>query len=117
MGRGRGKDSAVRHKTEHVTATFQDIKRRKEDEQQKIRKGGRQQDESWHRIVSKKEVRKQKKLWTREEMLRNTTSFYVSNLPEGCTTRSFGLRFNNSTIWKTHLSRTRKMALETGSAS
>ncbi|MFS8028631.1 putative nucleotide-binding alpha-beta plait domain superfamily, RNA-binding domain superfamily [Helianthus anomalus] len=39
----------------------------------------------WNRVLSKKEIQNEKRFQAREARLRNTTSFYVFNLPAGCT--------------------------------
>ncbi|KAJ0548186.1 putative RNA recognition motif domain, nucleotide-binding alpha-beta plait domain superfamily [Helianthus annuus] len=66
--------------------TFQELRRRKQEEQQNCKQGNRGKEQSWHQVLSKKQKQQERKFLQRVEWLKNnTTSFFVSNLPGGCT--------------------------------
>ncbi|KAJ0868316.1 putative RNA recognition motif domain, nucleotide-binding alpha-beta plait domain superfamily [Helianthus annuus] len=67
-----------------LSAEDQELRRRKQEEVSRIKEGKYHQEERWQRILSKVEKRKEKRFIEREHRLRNTTTFFVSNLPEGC---------------------------------
>ncbi|MFS7973280.1 putative RNA-directed DNA polymerase [Helianthus anomalus] len=64
---------------------LQDLRRRKLEVRDQLHHGGNLQANSWNTVISKKAALQEKRFHNRLEMLRNTTSFYVSNLPVGCT--------------------------------
>ncbi|KAJ0606161.1 putative RNA recognition motif domain, nucleotide-binding alpha-beta plait domain superfamily [Helianthus annuus] len=53
------------------------------------------QNEEWQKFISKKEARRDRKFRNREERLKNTTSFFVSNLSDGCTTEKLWAAFEH----------------------
>ncbi|KAJ0578679.1 putative RNA recognition motif domain, nucleotide-binding alpha-beta plait domain superfamily [Helianthus annuus] len=56
----------------------------KELEQNKIKGNHYQKDDRWYTVLSKKEARQEKVFMNREYRLRNSTSFFISNLPDSC---------------------------------
>ncbi|KAJ0575379.1 putative RNA recognition motif domain, nucleotide-binding alpha-beta plait domain superfamily [Helianthus annuus] len=67
-------------------ADYNDNRRRKAEEQNKIRHGNDSNGERWQKVLSKKEAARERRFQMREERLRNSTSFFISNLPENCST-------------------------------
>ncbi|KAJ0466563.1 putative RNA recognition motif domain, nucleotide-binding alpha-beta plait domain superfamily [Helianthus annuus] len=54
-------------------------------------------DDSWHKVISKKEAKREKSFLNREFRLRNATSFFISNLPESCSRDSLWRAFEHLT--------------------
>ncbi|KAJ0919969.1 putative RNA recognition motif domain, nucleotide-binding alpha-beta plait domain superfamily [Helianthus annuus] len=65
--------------------SYQELRRRKVEEQKNLKhtKGGKK--EVWQQVLSKKEIQNERRFREREASFQNTVSFYVSNLPWGCT--------------------------------
>ncbi|KAM0045369.1 putative RNA recognition motif domain, nucleotide-binding alpha-beta plait domain superfamily [Helianthus debilis subsp. tardiflorus] len=67
------------------------LQRRKQEEPGKLKSNGYSLGDSWNKVLSRKEARHEKSFANRELRLRNTTSFFLSNLPDSC---------NRETLWQ-----------------
>ncbi|KAF5778561.1 putative RNA recognition motif domain, nucleotide-binding alpha-beta plait domain superfamily [Helianthus annuus] len=68
-----------------------ELRRQKQVEQYNINNKRYYKDDKWHTVLSKKEARREKLFASRELRLRDTTSFFISNLPDSC---------NRDRLWK-----------------
>ncbi|KAJ0621597.1 putative RNA recognition motif domain, nucleotide-binding alpha-beta plait domain superfamily [Helianthus annuus] len=91
---GRSKNKAAGGQC-NIQAVSQELRQRKEEALRNISNGNSYQEGPWQRYVSKRGAKRDHKFWSREERLRRATSFYVSNLPDGCTTQKLWESFQH----------------------
>ncbi|MFS7966445.1 hypothetical protein Hanom_Chr09g00773831 [Helianthus anomalus] len=86
------------------------LRLKKTEEQYNIKDRQYEHDQRWVPVISKKQVRQEKKFLNREMRLRNTTSFYISNLHDSCNRDRLWKAFCHLD-WKMFLARRKEMGL------
>ncbi|MFS7975112.1 putative RNA recognition motif domain, nucleotide-binding alpha-beta plait domain superfamily [Helianthus anomalus] len=71
----------------HIPAIQQEQRQRKDEALRNLRNGDCHQEGPWQKFMSKSGAKRERKFRNREVRLRKATSFFVSNLPGGCTTQ------------------------------
>ncbi|KAJ0483071.1 putative RNA recognition motif domain, nucleotide-binding alpha-beta plait domain superfamily [Helianthus annuus] len=83
----RTTDSWSRHEQENT-------RYHEQQEQQRVQKNYYRREERWQPVLSKKQ-KQQERRWAREEEeRRNSTTYFVSNLPEGCSSTKLWKAFD-----------------------
>ncbi|KAJ0910743.1 putative RNA recognition motif domain, nucleotide-binding alpha-beta plait domain superfamily [Helianthus annuus] len=86
MSRRPGGDARQRNPRGDFFDNTEDLRRRKKDEQQKIKQHGYDKDEEWTDVITRKQ-KKENAVWRQKakDRVRETT-FFISNLPTSCDT-------------------------------
>ncbi|MFS7920085.1 putative RNA recognition motif domain, nucleotide-binding alpha-beta plait domain superfamily [Helianthus anomalus] len=63
-----------------------ELRQRKTEELNRLRNNTGRGNEEWHQVWSKRSIREERRFQNKEDLLRKQTPFFLTNLPEQCTT-------------------------------